>query len=134
MIVVDANVLLYSYFPSEHKLIIDKLFLEDPNWIAPSLWRSEFRNVTAKFVKQGLPFETALEIIDLAEQFMAGNDVTVSSKEVMMLANQSGCTAYDCEYVSVALARTVPLITFDQDVLKKFPGIAYGVEEFLGNR
>jgi len=60
--------------------------------------------------------------------------VPVASHEVMMLVNQSGCTAYDCEYVAVALKRTLPLITFDQEVLKKFPGIAYNVEEFLGNR
>lgn len=134
MIVVDANVLLYSYFPSDYKLIVDKLFLEDPNWIAPILWRSEFRNVAAKFVKQGLEFNTALQIIDLAEQFMEGNEIIVSSEEVMILAHQSGCTAYDCEYVAAALKRTLPLITFDQQVLKKFPGIAYGIDEFLGNQ
>ncbi len=134
MIVVDANVLLYSYFPSDFKALVDKLFLEDPNWIAPALWRSEFRNVTAKFVKRGLPFNTAMEIIELAEQFMDGSEVPVTSHEVMLLADQSGCTAYDCEYAAVALKRTVPLVTFDLQVLKKFPGIAYRVDEFLGNR
>ncbi len=134
MIAVDANVLLYCYFPSDHKFLVDRLFLEDPNWVAPALWRSEFRNVTAKFMKQGLQYDQAMEIMDLAEQFMEGNEVPVASHEVMMLVNQSGCTAYDCEYVAVALKRTLPLITFDQEVLKKFPGIAYNVEEFLGNR
>lgn len=134
MIVVDANVLLYSYFPSDHKSVVDRLFMEDPNWVAPALWRSEFRNVTAKFIKQGLQFETALEIIELAEQFMEGNDVAVSSREIMLLADQSGCTTYDCEYVAAALKRTLPLITFDKQVLKKFPGVAYSIEEFLGNR
>lgn len=37
MIVVDANVLLYSYFPSEHKLIIDKLFFGGPQLDCPCL-------------------------------------------------------------------------------------------------
>jgi predicted nucleic acid-binding protein len=134
MIVVDANVLLYSYFPSDNKFLIDKLFMEDPNWCAPPLWRSEFRNVTSKFVKQGLTLDKAMEIIGLAEQFMNGNEINVDSNTVMLLARESGCPAYDCEYVAAALTRTIPLMTFDREVLKKFPGIAYSIEDFLGNR
>jgi predicted nucleic acid-binding protein len=134
VIVVDANILLYSYFPSDHKVIVDRLFMDDPAWMAPPLWRSEFRNVAGRFVKRGLPYEKAFEIVTLAEQFMEGNEVPVFSEEVMPLMNQSGCTAYGCEYVAAALKRSVPLITFDQEVLKKFPGIAFSAEEFLGNR
>lgn len=134
MIVVDSNILLYSYFPSDHKTIVDRLFMDDPDWMAPPLWRSEFRNVAGRFIKRGLAYEKAFEIVTLAEQFMEGNEVPVFSWEIMPLMDQSGCMAYDCEYVAAALKRSVPLITFDQEVLKKFTGIAFSAEEFLGNR
>jgi predicted nucleic acid-binding protein len=134
MIVVDVNILLYSYFPSDYKAQVDNLFNKDPDWMSPPLWKSEFRNVVGKYIKGGLVYERAREIIELVEQFMEGNEIPVTSNEVLALVNESGCTAYDCEYVAAALKRRVPLITFDKEVLKKFPGIAFSIEEYYGTK
>jgi predicted nucleic acid-binding protein len=132
MIVVDVNILLYSYFPSDYTNEVDSLFKKDPDWMAPPLWRSEFRNVVARYIRSGLAYEQVFEIVDLVEQFMDGNEIPVTSREVMPLVNESGCTAYDCEYVAAALKRSVPLITFDRELLRKFPGIAFSVGEYQG--
>ena len=47
MIVVDTNILVYLYLPTKYTPHAEKLLENDPVWIAPYLWRSEFRNVLA---------------------------------------------------------------------------------------
>ena len=45
MIVVDSNVLAYLYLPGEHTAEAEALLVREPDWAAPVLWRSEFRNI-----------------------------------------------------------------------------------------
>ena len=52
MIVVDTNVLAYLYLPSDFTLAAEKLLLNDPQWVAPHLWRSEFRNILAGYMRE----------------------------------------------------------------------------------
>lgn len=131
MIAVDTNVLVYLWLPSPKTAVAEKIYYTDPLWIAPVLWRSEFRNVVSQYLKRGVPFDLVLESIDKAENLMRGNELQVSSGEIMDLVKLSGCSAYDCEFVHVALMRSVPLITFDQMVLSKFPDIAVDPLKFI---
>ena len=54
----------------------------------------------------------------------------VSSEKVLELACDSGCTAYDCEYVALAQELGVPLVTTDKQVLRAFPKTAVSLEKF----
>ena len=55
----------------------------------------------------------------------------VASPDVLTLAIQSGCTAYDCEYVALAEALNVPPITEDREILRAFPARAVSPEQFV---
>ncbi len=55
---------------------------------------------------------------------MTGNEYEVDSKQALMLARDSGCSAYDCEYVSLAFTLGLRLVTQDQRVLRPFPDVA----------
>ena len=55
MIVVDTNVLAYLYLPGEQTLDAKSLFQREPEWVAPPLWRSEFRNILAAYVRRKTP-------------------------------------------------------------------------------
>jgi predicted nucleic acid-binding protein len=68
--------------------------------------------------------EAALAALDGAEHQMDGNERLVDSRDVLRLAAQSRCSAYDCEYVALAETAGVPLVTNDAQVLKEFPSIA----------
>ena len=125
MIVVDANVLVYLWLQESYADVASTLLATDPQWIAPLLWRSEFRNVVVGSLRRKtISRVAALAAIDGAEHQMDGNEQMVDSRAVLRLASQSRCSAYDCEYVALAEATGVPLVTNDKQILKEFPLIA----------
>ena len=63
MIVVDSNVLAYLYLPGEHTADAEALLERDPDWASPVLWRSEFRNILAGYLRRRmLTFDQVCEI------------------------------------------------------------------------
>jgi predicted nucleic acid-binding protein len=125
MIVVDTNILAYLYLPTEHTQKVEALLAKDPEWIAPTLWRSEFRNALALYLRKGLlTFDQALEIQNEAEALLQNNEFIVTSLDVLQLVQNSECSAYDCEFVALAQSMNVQLITMDKRILSNFPNTA----------
>ena len=132
MIVVDNNILAYLYLPGEHTKQTEKALMKDPEWVAPVLWRSEFRNILAYYTRSKiLKLDESLRIMNEAEILMSGGEYDISSIEVLSLAESSGCSAYDCEFIALATDLKVPLVTSDKKLLKSFQGIALSLEEFV---
>lgn len=122
MIVVDTNVLAYLILSGEHTARAESLLERDSDWAAPVLWRSEFRNLLAGYMRRkDLTFEQARSLQAEAEDLMAGNEHEVSSHRVLELVRDSNCTAYDCEFVALAITLGTKLVTTDTKVLKAFP-------------
>jgi predicted nucleic acid-binding protein len=48
-----------------------------------------------------------------------------------MIVQRSGCSAYDCEFVALAQSLGIPLVTVDKHVLRQFPGVAIGLDDYL---
>jgi len=131
VIVVDTNLLVYLYVQGQRTAEAEAVFLRDPVWAAPVLWRSEFRNVLAGLVRRrALELEDAARIISEAEGAMAGREYGVASERVLRLATQAGCSAYDCEFVSVAQDLGLPFVTADRKLLAAFPTTAVSPEVF----
>jgi len=125
MIVVDTNVLAYLWLPGDRTMAAERLLKRDPDWNAPLLWRSEFRNVLAGCLRRGdVTLETALQIADGAEGQMRGREYSVPSAQVLARVEESDCSAYDCEFVVLADELGVSLVTSDEKLLKSFPAVA----------
>jgi predicted nucleic acid-binding protein len=125
VIVVDTNILAYLLLPSQHTPAADSLRKQDPEWAAPVLWRSEFRNVLAGQVRRGgLTLDQAVRIQNKAEALISANEYDVDSTQVLTLVRESECSAYDCEYVALAVTLGAKLVTRDAQVLRSFPGVA----------
>ena len=125
MIVVDSNVLAYLYLPGEYTAAAEALMERDPDWAAPILWRSEFRNILAGFLRRGkLTFEQAHALQSEAEDLLRGAEYEVASRGVLELVRDSECSAYDCEFVALAMQLRTKLVTMDGKVLRSFPGVA----------
>lgn len=130
MIVVDSNILAYLYLPGEFTAAAEALLEREPEWAAPPLWRSEFRNILAGYLRRHmLSFEQACSLQAEAESLLEGFEFDVDSREVMALVRDSDCSAYDCEFVALAERLDAPLVTLDKKVLKAFPkrAISLGV-------
>ena len=125
MIVVDSNVVAYLYLPGEHTAKAEALLERDPDWAAPVLWRSEFRNTLAGYLRRGtLTFEQACGLQAEAEDLLAGSEYEVDSKAVLELVRDSDCSAYDCEFIALAKKLQFKLVTMDAKLLKAFPAHA----------
>lgn len=132
MIVVDTNLICYRWMPSSPSAAVEKALAKDPDWIAPLLWRSEFRNALAGALRHHvLTLDAALAAIDNAERHFAGREFLVSSRAVLDLVARSSCSAYDCEFVALARQQRVPLITQDRQILRDFSDTAVALENFL---
>lgn len=122
MIVVDTNILAHFWLPSDHTELCDQLFQWDPEWVVPILWKSEFRNVVILYMRKkliGLP--EAIQITEQAEHQMKEREYHVNSVQVYNLANQSNCSSYDCEFISLAEDLETKLVTMDKQILRSFP-------------
>lgn len=135
MIVVDTNIIAYLWIPGENNQLSEQVLEKDPEWIAPILWRSEFRSVLAGYMRtRKLSLAMAGKIILAAEAQLQGKEYLVASQTVFKLVKNSGCSAYDCEFVVLAEEKKVPLITFDRKVLKAFSASTRHPEDFLDEK
>ena len=132
MIVADINLLVYLYITGQRTGEAEAVLRKDPAWAAPLLWRSEFRITLIGLERhQEIRLDVARTIVAEAEQWMAGREYSVVSQQVLQLAKESGCSAYDCEFVSLAMDLGVPLVTADRQVLRAFPNLAIAPKHFV---
>jgi predicted nucleic acid-binding protein len=122
VIAVDTNIIAYLFLRGEFAELAEQWLREDRHWVAPPLWRSELRNLLAGYLRRKqLTFESMREIQREAEALLMGNEPEVDSQRVLELVRDSDCSAYDCEFVSVAMRLQIKLLTADKKLLKAFP-------------
>jgi predicted nucleic acid-binding protein len=132
MIVVDTNVISYFYLSSEYSDLAEQLFLKTSSWAAPLLWRSEFRNVLSFYVrKEIITLQDAGQLFETAVSLLQENEYEINTTQVLRLSQNSGCSAYDCEFVNLAQDLNVPLVTMDKKVLHSFHGTAVSIQEYI---
>ena len=100
----------------------ETLLKQEPEWAAPVIWRSEFRNILAGYLRrQTLTFQQACNLQDEAEHLLAEAEFEVDSAAVLALERDSDCSAYDCEFIALAIKLNTKLVTMDKKLLKAFP-------------
>lgn len=126
MIVVDNNILVDFWIrDGDFRQRAYELFRQDPEWIAPSLWKYEFGKVVQDYLlderlsKGGRDkaWEGCLKMVGTVE------DLDVLS--IDEIARDTGLTFYDASYLWLAQCRKLPLYTRDDKILKAAPGSAH---------
>jgi predicted nucleic acid-binding protein len=131
VIVTDTNVIVYLLLEGEHTKQAEAVLLADSEWVAPYLWRSEFRNILALYLRQGyLELDDAKQIMQEAETLMFGKEFEIESEKIIDLVKQSRCSAYDCEYVALAQQLKINLVTADRKIIAEFPSTAISLRSF----
>ena len=137
MIVVDTNVLVYRWLAEQKSGAIDPLIRLDPEWAAPLLWRSEFRNVAGGYIRAGrLDVNRAERAVEHAASSLIGGEHAVSDEIVFALLARSPCTAYDCEFAGLAATLGAVLVTEDKALIEAFPRLCRSLDDVVrkGNR
>ncbi len=112
--------------------LAERLAQKDPQWRVPLLWRSEFCNVISLHIKsRKISLHDGIGVLHKAIDRLHKNELAVDHANVLELSADSGCTAYDCEFVVLAKALGVSLVTTDTAVLKAFPKIAVHLKDFV---
>ena len=132
MIVVDNSVLVYFWLPSAFDDLAEAVKGRDKVWASPILWRAEFRNVLAGYLRRKVLTEAEANAAYLnVQKDLSANEYSVPTERIIKLVLSSDCTAYDCEYVALAQDLGVPLVTADKQVLRAFPKTAVSMGKFL---
>jgi predicted nucleic acid-binding protein len=133
VIVVDTDVLAVFWIKTNRTPAAHQARRKDADWIAPILWRSELRSVLCQHLVQGtLGLADAVWIAEKAESMMAGREHGVRSADVLKLTQRTGHSSYDCEYVALAEAEGIRLVTGDRKLTRLFPNVAVLPEDIIG--
>lgn len=134
MIVVDSNVLAYLLIEGEQTTLAAAVWRLDPQWCLPVLWRHEFLNILATYVKAG-----GAEITDVEEvwrealRLTAPGEHEVDPVAALRLAIRHKISAYDAQFVALARQLEVPLVTEDRRLREAFPQQILSMQAFLSN-
>lgn len=135
MIVTDTNLIAYLLLGGAGTSAARAVFLRDPEWAAPLLWRSEFRSILAGYLRRGeLKIGDAVAVQRRAEELLAGREHLVRSERVLRTIASSTRSAYDCEFVALAEHLRVPLVTSDRRILRDFPAVALSPSRYVEGR
>ena len=119
MIVADTSLIASLLLSTVATKVAEAVLEKDPEWVAPSLWRSEFRNVLATQIKVlGLPVDDAVALFEKAEEVVKEPAMEAETQVILRLAHGKKLSAYDAEYVALAQILKIPLVTFDTGILK----------------
>jgi predicted nucleic acid-binding protein len=132
MIVVDTNVIAHFYMESARTPVARRVFEKDPEWRVPPLWKHDFLNVLATASRQDPGRSGAFVNLwkQMAEHFVA-QEADIQLSDALQWAIQSRITAYDAQFVTLAKALDVPLVSEDSQLQKTFPAFVMSMEAFL---
>ncbi|MEL7075259.1 MAG: type II toxin-antitoxin system VapC family toxin [Cyanobacteria bacterium J06648_1] len=131
MIIADTNLIAYLLIEGEFTQQAERVYEADRDWLAPYLWRSEFRNILALYLRKNyLSLSDAKMIVFQAEDLMRGNEYEIDSESLLNLSSQCSLSAYECEYIVLAQKLGVNLVTGDKKILQSFPNLAIALKDY----
>lgn len=132
MIVVDANILIYSLIEGDYSPLVHKLRERDMDWRTTGLCLHEILNVLATYQRRDiLTLAQCKKLLEHAEHFMKVAQCEMKMDAALAVAAKYTITGYDAQYVALAQSLNVPLITEDQKLREAVPGIAFSMQDFL---
>jgi len=133
VIVVDANVIAYFFIEGDKTAGARDLMRRDPDWGLPALWRHEYLNVLATFVREGgATIAEAQRLWRQGIELLGSREQSVDMELALALATENRISAYDAQYVALARQLQTVCVTEDQRLLKTFPESTRTIQAFAG--
>lgn len=132
MIVIDANILVYSLIEGDYTPQVQQLREKDTDWRTTALCLHEILNVLATYERRDvLTLSQCKKLLEYAERFIEIAQGEVDMDKALAVAAKYAITGYDAQYVALAQSLNAPLITEDRKLREAVPGIAFSMQEFL---
>ena len=132
MIVADTNLVAYLLIEGTQTATARAVWDKDPQWMLPTIWRSEFLNVLTTAVRASvLTLEQAHETWHLALTIFGESEVEPSGDDVLDRAAERKLSAYDAQFAVAAADLGVPLVTADRRLLAACGDLAVPPGQFL---
>jgi predicted nucleic acid-binding protein len=133
MIVVDANTIIYLVRESPLTSLAREVYARDSDWVVPHLWEAEVLNGLMREKRAGrIGMEDAVLAASNAAGLLSHKVRACDRTAVLRTAGESGLTAYDAYYVTLARSLSVVLVTEDGRIKKNCPDVARSLKGFLG--
>ncbi|HYW77634.1 MAG TPA: type II toxin-antitoxin system VapC family toxin [Gammaproteobacteria bacterium] len=133
MIVVDVNVVVYLLTDSSCRTLAVRLYEQSHEWRVPPLWRHEMLNVLATLARNDvLDRASALRAWRNALDLLAAGEQQPDMEEVFALALAHGISAYDAQYVALAMALDTVLVSEDRKLQQRFPQRVVAMSRMAG--
>ncbi len=131
MIVADTNIIVYLMVDTDFSDLSARAFKKDSEWVAPALWKSEFMNSLALYLRRKtISIDTAQRILKTAMAAIS-SEFEIAPERILDLIGSSKCSSYDCEFVALAQQLQIPLVTMDKRILSQFPQAAISLKQYV---
>jgi predicted nucleic acid-binding protein len=132
VIVADANLIASFAVVGPDTVLAREIFAKDRIWIAPQLWESEILNMlVGKVRRKECVLSDAERMFQYAHLLMKDYTYPVDFRLTLAVADRTKCSGYDSQYVALAEAKNVQLVTWDGGILVNAPHVAVSPEQFL---
>lgn len=135
MIVADTNLTVCLLLDGPLTAVARQLYESDDRWIVPSIWPHEMLNVLTTYAKAGgVTLQRSLTLWRQAMELMQGHIIEVDWEQTLALGVKHKLSAYDAQYICLALQQRTICVTEDRRLRKAMPGVAISIEDALGER
>lgn len=132
MIVADTNLIANLILKQDQTETAQEVYRHDPEWVTPELWRHEFLNVLANYLR----FDH-VQPERLALAWQSANTLFANSARqpdmllALKLAGERNISAYDAQYLTLAQTLNLPLVTEDRKLRQAAPDLTLSMQDFL---
>lgn len=132
MIVADTNLVAQLILNLDLTALAQRIYRRDPDWRLPELWRHEFLNVLACYLRfDKVPVPRLLLAWQKSVELFTASTCEVDMPLALELAGERNISAYDAQYVALARVLSVPLITENRKLRRAAPSETISMRQFL---
>lgn len=132
MIVADTNIITYLMIKGKFTDQAEKVFYKDSDWVVPELWKHEFLNIMATLVStKRSELNDVITCYEKAIKLFSRLEKEPNYHNVLTISIRHKISAYDAQFIALAMESDLPLITQDKQLTEKFPDFTQTMDRFI---
>lgn len=130
MTVIDANIIIYAITESEQTALARNLLERTPDVVVPVLWRSECLSALVVLARNGrIVASDAPGAFIAAWEIFHPRERDVDYELAMRVALERSISAYDAQYLALAMQLECHLVTNDRKLADRCGDVALLLKE-----